>query len=97
MYSYHMGSDDFIFTSNRKPESKCLHCGKKKGNHKATTWHCPFGMKTRVGYTSFHPTQVFEEKIVKSKKVRCKGCNHLVDKEDLEEKNLCAVCNGAEG
>ena len=43
--------------------SKCKNCGKPKGFHKAITLNCPFGRKHRVlGYTSFYPTQVFEEK-----------------------------------
>ena len=41
---------------------KCKNCGKEKGNHKATTLNCPFGMNTRIGYTSFYLDKKFEPK-----------------------------------
>lgn len=40
---------------------KCVHCGKPKGEHKATTFHCPVGRRTRIGQIHFHAMQVFEE------------------------------------
>lgn len=41
---------------------KCIHCKRSRGNHKAKTENCPIGAATRVGYTQFHATQVFEAK-----------------------------------
>ena len=41
--------------------TKCKHCGKQSGNHKAGTRNCPQGKKSQtLGYTSFHKSQVFE-------------------------------------
>lgn len=36
---------------------KCMHCGKPRDQHHATTWECPAGRRTRIGYTSFGPTK----------------------------------------
>lgn len=44
----------------RDPRVKCARCGKPRGQHKAITLHCPWGMKTRIGYTSYEKDQVFE-------------------------------------
>lgn len=41
---------------------KCKHCKKDKGNHKGKTFHCPIGTKTKIGYTMYHPEQVYEPK-----------------------------------
>jgi hypothetical protein len=41
---------------------KCALCGKIKGVHKAKTLGCPFGMRTRIGYTDFKVFQVFTPK-----------------------------------
>jgi hypothetical protein len=38
---------------------KCLTCGKPKGEHLASTDNCPFGKKTVIGYTNYHPSKVF--------------------------------------
>ncbi|MFK4706226.1 hypothetical protein ABIC83_003065 [Roseateles asaccharophilus] len=46
----------------------CRHCGKKKDHHRAKTMECPMGSFSRtLGYSSFHPTQVFEAKPVRKK------------------------------
>lgn len=47
--------------------NKCQLCKKEKGLHKAKTLNCPVGSKTRIGYTSYHPTQVFTQKISEAK------------------------------
>lgn len=48
---------------SKKPQSKCRHCGKERGYHKATTLHCPTGMRHRVlNYCRFHSTQTYEPK-----------------------------------
>lgn len=39
---------------------KCKHCKKIRGEHKAKTLNCPMGTKTRIGYTSYHQSQVYE-------------------------------------
>lgn len=52
---------------NPDPPIKCKHCNKTKGQHRASTYECPSGMKTRIGHTSFGPT-VYEPKISKKKK-----------------------------
>ena len=36
---------------------KCIHCGKAKNMHRASTMDCPNGKRTRTGYTTFGPTQ----------------------------------------
>ena len=46
---------------------KCKHCKKIRGEHLAKTLNCPTGSKTRIGYTSFHPTQVYEKQESKEK------------------------------
>lgn len=43
-----------------KHDEKCKHCKKKRGLHQASTLACPTGTKTRIGYTSFSTTNVFE-------------------------------------
>jgi len=53
--------DDFNFTP-KKP-IKCIHCKKYKGMHKAITLQCPDGMKTQIGYLSYHPTNKFTPKV----------------------------------
>ncbi len=47
---------------------KCKNCGKEKGLHQAKTLNCPYGTKTRIGYTSFHPTDKFVPKSNKEEK-----------------------------
>lgn len=49
-------------------QDKCKHCNKVKGNHQAKTLHCPSGSRTRIGYTNYSLTQVFEAKLTKGKK-----------------------------
>lgn len=34
---------------------KCKHCRKWKGEHRANTFECPVGSKTRIGYTQYGP------------------------------------------
>lgn len=41
---------------------KCIHCGKKKGNHKAISLNCPVGLKTRIGYLMYDKNKIFEPK-----------------------------------
>ena len=38
---------------------KCLLCGKVRGYHQAKTLHCPVGAKSRLGWTTYHETNVF--------------------------------------
>ena len=49
-----------------KPEV-CAHCGKLRGHHKAKTFLCPRGPKTRAGYLDFGP-DTFELKVTKPRK-----------------------------
>lgn len=37
----------------------CGLCGNKKMDHQATSFCCPMGSKTRVGFTCYHPSQYF--------------------------------------
>lgn len=46
----------------------CKHCKKQRGYHQAKTLSCPVGSKTRIGYITFHPTQVFEARKSRKKK-----------------------------
>jgi hypothetical protein len=39
---------------------KCALCKRKKGNHRATTFHCPIGSRGRANSYSFSTTQKFE-------------------------------------
>jgi hypothetical protein len=42
-------------------QTKCKHCKKKRGDHKAHTLHCPVGRKGRImGYTQFDLVRTFE-------------------------------------
>lgn len=34
---------------------KCKHCRKWKGEHRAQTFECPVGSRTRIGYTHYGP------------------------------------------
>lgn len=42
---------------------KCSLCGKKRGEHKALTLHCPIGKKKQ--YAHFHLTEVYTPKETK--------------------------------
>ncbi len=45
---------------------KCMHCGKVRGDHRAKTFQCPMGIRHRtLGYTTYHPTNVFTPKPAK--------------------------------
>lgn len=55
------------FNFNPGPPQKCKHCNKVRGLHKANTFECPAGMKTRVGYTQYGPTVWTPKKSRKSK------------------------------
>ncbi len=54
-----------MFNFDKTKPPKCVHCGKERGLHKAVTLHCPAGMKTRIGYTSFGLT-TFKPKVTKA-------------------------------
>jgi len=41
---------------------RCKNCGKPRGEHNHTTKACPWGSKTRSGFTSYSPTKTFEKK-----------------------------------
>lgn len=45
-----------------KLSDKCANCGKVRGYHRAKTFNCPTGAKTRVGYIHFDSKQVFKDK-----------------------------------
>ena len=47
---------------------KCKNCGKLLGLHKAVTYNCPTGMKTRIGYSSYALT-TFEVKAPTRKEI----------------------------
>jgi hypothetical protein len=32
---------------------RCMHCGKTKHHHRASTQDCPLGKRTRTGYAKF--------------------------------------------
>lgn len=66
----------------------CALCGKRRGNHKAKTLHCPLGMKTRVGYTTFG-AGIFQPKVFKRRK-RCSQCGKLEDAAALVSNVDCA-------
>ena len=51
-----------VFNFDAKSEPKCALCGKTRWDHQAKTFACPRGMKTRIGYTSFHSEQRFTPK-----------------------------------
>lgn len=48
---------------------KCRHCRKVRGQHNAMTKACPHGLKTRVGYCTYHPTNRFEPTLKKRLRV----------------------------
>lgn len=41
---------------------KCVHCKKVRGDHKANTFNCPVGQRTRVGHTHYDPERTFLER-----------------------------------
>lgn len=41
-------------------DTKCGLCKRRKGNHKAGTFHCPLGLRGRANTYSFSVTQRFE-------------------------------------
>lgn len=43
-------------------EVKCRHCGKPRYSHKAKTFHCPVGRKTRIGYLDYSETNTYQPK-----------------------------------
>lgn len=52
----------------RIPAINCTNCGKPKGNHKAKTLNCPFGLKHRtMGYTNYLQDKVYEPKMYQPK------------------------------
>lgn len=61
-------NNDSVFGETKKDmpvqrplsQTRCIHCGKERGNHLANTLNCPVGKHTRAGYISFHNTQTFE-------------------------------------
>jgi hypothetical protein len=49
-----------FYIGERKPQPKCLLCGKVKDQHKAVTHNCPGGRKHRIhGYPWFYSAQTF--------------------------------------
>lgn len=42
--------------------TKCNKCKKAKGNHQHKTGACPIGKKSRVGYTTYSSTDIFDPK-----------------------------------
>ncbi len=53
---------------NDKPSPKCRNCGKYKYMHRFETHACPAGLKTKIGYTRFHSTNVYQPKTSRSDK-----------------------------
>ncbi len=49
---------DLVF--DKRPVQRCVLCKKERGQHKAKTFECPTGTKTRIGYTNFGP-EVYTE------------------------------------
>lgn len=41
--------------------SRCRNCKKTKGDHQADTLLCPRGKKSRIGYTTYGPTEFVEK------------------------------------
>jgi hypothetical protein len=39
---------------------KCALCGHLRWDHQAWTLHCPMGIKTRAGFTTFNYSQKYE-------------------------------------
>lgn len=39
----------------KDPNHICEACGEVRSEHKAVTFECPNGKKTRIGYTRFGP------------------------------------------
>lgn len=47
---------------NNRIKTKCKNCKKEEGQHHSKNKACPVGPKTRIGYTTFSKTTVFEAK-----------------------------------
>lgn len=48
------------WTQPQDYETICAKCGKRRGDHQATSMHCPAGMKGRIGFTAFSATAKFK-------------------------------------
>jgi len=55
------------FTLKKVPPIKCKHCGKQRGDHRATTFECPKGTKGRAGTYNMWGPEVFEPKPQRAK------------------------------
>ena len=51
-----------LICQTKMPKPKCAYCKKEKGDHKAKTFNCPTGRKSRVGYTSYDALRTFTSK-----------------------------------
>jgi hypothetical protein len=60
---------------------KCKHCGKSRGNHQSSTGLCPVGRRSRVGYISFHGSNVFEPRKPREAKKRPGKHSNLVEEK----------------
>lgn len=47
---------DFNWDEAARKPVKCQHCRRERGQHRAHTLECPYGVKTRIGYLMFGPT-----------------------------------------
>ena len=48
---------------NEKKKITCIHCNKKKDNHRSRDMACPIGSYGRIGYTSYSSENIFESKL----------------------------------
>lgn len=64
---------------------RCKHCRKWKGEHRAKTFECPTGTKTRIGYCQYGP-DVYEPNPKKPKTVPFVLGNHFGEVEVKKKK-----------
>ena len=68
--------------------SRCKNCNKPRDIHKAESFHCPLGRRTRAGYIFFSKESIYEEE--KSQENRnsqgnCKPINGSYKKDKKEQ------------
>jgi hypothetical protein len=77
---------------------RCKHCRKWKGEHRAKTFECPTGTKTRIGYCQYGP-DVYEPNPKKPKTVPFVLGNHFgeVEVKKKSKDDAADVLNAAVG
>jgi len=66
------------------PELRCKHCKKLRGDHRAGSFQCPIGPKSRIGYLSYG-SSVFEPMQKSKKEIEIKIAKRDPEKEMIRQ------------